>query len=79
MADCIIRAFGGCACPAGECAEKPVTPAPLIMFSVRTQIVVCLFIGVMVGFGFYIAGSMADEHYRKAQLDCQEACVTWIR
>jgi hypothetical protein len=28
MSDCLIKAFSGCACPPGECAQKPLTPAP---------------------------------------------------
>jgi hypothetical protein len=44
---CIIKAFGGCACTEGECAEKPVTRAPVILISLRTQAIVCLTIGFL--------------------------------
>ncbi|ASR12105.1 hypothetical protein CHY08_34175 (plasmid) [Rhizobium leguminosarum bv. viciae] len=50
MTECIIRAFGGCACKDGECAERPVTPAPLIFISWRTQAATCLFIGALAAF-----------------------------
>jgi hypothetical protein len=49
--DCIIKAFGGCICKDGECAELPVTPAPVVLISLKTQAIVCLFLGfvAMVG------------------------------
>ncbi|WEA60933.1 hypothetical protein PO860_03395 [Rhizobium sp. BJ04] len=37
MSDCLIKAFAGCACPPGECLEKPLTPAPVTFVSWRTQ------------------------------------------
>lgn len=43
MTYCIIKAFGGCACPPGECAEKPATPAPVISFSWRDHLAAIVF------------------------------------
>ncbi|MDR9781632.1 hypothetical protein [Rhizobium redzepovicii] len=72
--DCIIKAFGGCSCPAGECAEKPLTPAPVILPSLRTQAITCLTIGFIAAI---VSAAVMEERVRKHDIDCQEACVTW--
>lgn len=47
---CIIKAFGGCACK-DTCAEQPVTPAPVVLISLKTQALTCLFIGFVAMIG----------------------------
>jgi len=63
-----------CTCESTECrAAKPAPLAAEIMLvPVKTQLAVCLFLGVIAGFIFYAAGSMADEHYRIEALKNQE-------
>lgn len=70
MTDCIIKAFGGCACPDGECAERPVTVAPVILPSWRTQMAVCLFLGAVTTF---VSAAVMEMHYRNADRVQQES------
>jgi hypothetical protein len=51
MTDCIIKAFGGCACKDGECAETRVTQAPVVLISLKTHAIVCLFLGFVAMIG----------------------------
>jgi hypothetical protein len=47
VTDCIVKQYG-CSCPTGECSvQKPATPAPVILISLRTQAIVCLTIGFL--------------------------------
>ncbi|MGV4792721.1 hypothetical protein [Rhizobium sp. F40D2] len=46
-ADCIVKAFSGCACPPGKYAEKPLTPAPVTFISWRKQAITCLTFGFL--------------------------------
>jgi hypothetical protein len=47
MTDCIVKQYG-CSCPSGECSvQKHVTPAPVILISLRTHAIVCLTIGFL--------------------------------
>jgi hypothetical protein len=72
MTDCIIKAFGGCACKPGECAERPATVAPTVQASVKTIMLTALTLGVVFTWFGFVALSRADEHFRKAALDQQE-------
>ncbi|MBY5821444.1 hypothetical protein [Rhizobium leguminosarum] len=72
MTDCIIKAFGGCACKDGECAETHVTPAPVVLISLKTQAIVCLFIGFVAMIG---SAAWMESHYRTDDLTNQEASV----
>jgi hypothetical protein len=67
MTDCIIRAFGGCACKDGECAERIVTPAPVITFSWKDHLAAIVFGLVMAGLA---AGTMhaLNEGERQYQI-----------
>jgi hypothetical protein len=69
MTDCIIKAFGGCACQDGECAEKPATIAPVIIPSLRTQAITCLFLGAVMTF---VSAAVMEMHYRDADRVQQE-------
>jgi hypothetical protein len=70
MTDCIIKAFGGCACAEGECAEKPVTVAPVILISLRTQAIVCLTIGFLAAI---MSAAVMEGKLKHQDLDRQEA------
>lgn len=72
MTDCIIKAFGGCACPPGECAEKPATVAPVVQADVKTILLTAIVLGMLFTWVAYVALPKADEHYRKVALDQQE-------
>jgi hypothetical protein len=49
--DCGFRQARECGCPAEACAAQPVPPAPVVLISLKTQAIVCLFLGfvAMVG------------------------------
>jgi hypothetical protein len=48
---CDFRTLNECACPVDTCrAEKPTTPAPVVLPSWRTQAITCLFLGVVATF-----------------------------
>ena len=69
-----------CTCEPTECrAAKPKDKEAPIRFSVRDQLMVCAFVGIVFGFIFYAAGSMAENHYRIQALDNQEQVATWKR
>jgi hypothetical protein len=70
MTDCIIKAFGGCACKDGECADRPVTQAPIVTFSWRSHLAAIVFGLVMAGLA---AGTMhALNHMEKQyQMDAR--------
>jgi len=62
-----------CTCEPTECrAANPKAKEAPIRFSVRDQLMVCAFVGIVFGFIFYAAGSMANEHYRIEALKNQE-------
>ncbi|MEZ2131878.1 MULTISPECIES: hypothetical protein [unclassified Sinorhizobium] len=59
MSDCGFKLFDGCACK-GECQAKPYMPPPLIVFSWRDHLAVCLAAGLVAGFtafGLMAAGT----------------------
>jgi hypothetical protein len=70
--ECLIRAFGGCVCPPGECAEKPATPAPVILISARTQMAVCLTIGVIAGIAAFATAARMEPNFKTQDLIAQE-------
>ena len=67
---CIIKAFSGCRCPESECAERPVTPAPVILPSLRTQAITCLFLGAVMTF---VSAAVMEGKMKHQDLDRQEA------
>jgi hypothetical protein len=69
MTDCILKAFGGCACK-DTCAEQPATPAPVVIFSWRSHLAAIVFGLVMAGLA---AGTMhALNHMEKQyQMDAR--------
>ncbi|ANL02648.1 hypothetical protein [Rhizobium phage RHEph18] len=73
--DCIIKAFGGCRCADGECAEKPITSAPVVLPSWRTQAITCLFLGVVATF---VSAAVMEAKLKHQDLDRQEV-TSWKR
>lgn len=72
-ADCIVKAFSGCACPASECAEKPVTPAPVSFLSWRKQAITCLAFGFLAAL---ISAAWMETRFKDQDLSRQEQ-VSW--
>ena len=64
MSDCLIKAFSGCACPPGECAEKPVTPAPVTFVSWWTRAIACLTFGFLAAI---ITAGLSDVLFAPGQ------------
>ncbi|TBY60182.1 hypothetical protein E0H46_31945 [Rhizobium leguminosarum bv. viciae] len=69
MTDCIIKAFGGCSCKEGECAVQPATAAPVVLISLKTQAVVCLFLGFVAMIG---SAAWMESQYRTDDRTNQE-------
>jgi hypothetical protein len=51
MSLCQFRSERECGCPAEACAVQPATPAPVVIISLKTQAIVCLFIGFVAMIG----------------------------
>jgi hypothetical protein len=77
MTRCDLRGVE-CACPSDRCSVQPLKAqeAP-IRFSVRDQLVVCAFIGVVAGIVTFAVAARAEPYLKDLKLDCQEACVAW--
>lgn len=67
---CQFRTERECGCPADACAvEDPVTPAPVIIPSLKTQAITCLFIGFVVTI---ISAAVMETKVKKIDLINQE-------
>ncbi|MGR9134782.1 hypothetical protein [Rhizobium leguminosarum] len=64
MSDCLIKAFSGCTCPPGECAKKPVTPAPVTFVSWRIQAITCLTFGFLAAI---VSAGLSDVLFAPGQ------------
>lgn len=73
MSDCLIKAFSGCTCPPGECAEKPVTPAPVTFVSWRSQAITCLTFGFLAAI---VTAAWMETQFKNQDLSHQEQ-VSW--
>ena len=73
MSDCLIKAFSGCTCPPGECAKKPVTPAPVTFISWRIQAITCLTFGFLAAI---ITAAWMETEFQNQDLSHQEQ-VSW--
>ncbi|WP_027685657.1 hypothetical protein [Rhizobium leguminosarum] len=73
MSDCLIKAFTGCACPPGECAEKPIAPAPVTFVSWRTQAIACLTFGFLAAI---VSAAWMETQFKTRDLRNQEH-VSW--
>lgn len=67
---CGFRQARECLCPASTCEQRPATPAPVILISARTQMAVCLFVGVIAAF---LAAALMEQKLRTSDLINQEA------
>jgi hypothetical protein len=71
---CDFRTERECGCPAEACAVQPVTPAPLILISLKTQAIVCLFIGFVMTIG---SAAWMEAKLKTDDRTNQEASVQW--
>lgn len=72
---CGFREARECACKPTRCAVQPqTTPAPVPRFTVRDQLMVCAFIGVVAGIAAFAVAARAEPHFKLEALKCQEAC-----
>ncbi|MBB2755685.1 UNVERIFIED_ORG: hypothetical protein GGI57_006433 [Rhizobium aethiopicum] len=72
-ADCVVKAFSGCACPPGDCAEKPLTPAPVSFISWRKQAITCLAFGFLAAI---VTAAWMETRFQSEDLANQEQ-VSW--
>ncbi|WP_049735323.1 hypothetical protein [Rhizobium ecuadorense] len=72
-ADCIVKAFSGCACRPGDCAEKPLTPAPVSFISWRKQAITCLAFGFLAAI---VTAAWMETRFKSEDLANQEQ-VSW--
>lgn len=66
---CDFRIHLECGCPAEACAVQPVTPAPVVLISLKTQAITCLFIGFVVMIG---SAAWMETQVKKSDLINQE-------
>ncbi|MDR9807939.1 hypothetical protein [Rhizobium hidalgonense] len=71
--DCIVKAFSGCACPAGECAEKPLTSPPVTFISWRKQAITCLAFGFLAAI---VTAAWMETQFKTQNLADQEL-MSW--
>lgn len=79
MSLCQFRTERECGCPADACAvQKPVTPAPFVIFSWRSHLAAVVF-GSAVALSVYFAMSAWNEQLGKDAKINQEASFQWKR
>lgn len=66
---CDLRTLNECACTT-QCAAQPITRAPVILPSWRTQAITCLFLGAVMTF---VSAAVMEMHYRGADRVQQES------
>ena len=69
MSLCQFRTERECGCPAEACAVQPVTPAPVVLISLKTQAIVCLFLGFVMTIG---SAAWMETQVKKSDLINQE-------
>jgi hypothetical protein len=74
MIFCQFRTERECGCPAEACAVQPVTPAPVVLISLKTQAIVCLFLGFVAMIG---SAAWMESQYRTDDRTNQEQVTTW--
>jgi hypothetical protein len=72
-ADCVIKAFSGCACPPGHCAEQALTPAPVTFVSWGIQAITCLAFGFLAAI---VTAGWMETQLKSQDLSYQEQ-VSW--
>jgi membrane protein implicated in regulation of membrane protease activity len=71
---CGFRQARECGCPAEACAVQPVTPAPVVLISLKTQAIVCLFLGFVMAIG---SAAWMEAKLKTDDRTNQEASVQW--
>lgn len=66
---CDFRTERECGCPAEACAVQPVTAAPVVLISLKTQAIVCLFLGFVAMIG---SAAWMESQYRTDDRTNQE-------
>jgi hypothetical protein len=77
MTRCDFRTERECGCPAEACAvEKPVSVAPVVLISIKTQALTCLFLGFVAMIG---SAAWMETRLKAADRTNQEQVTTWQR
>lgn len=71
---CQFRTERECGCHADACATQAAIAAPLILISLKTQAVVCLFLGFVAMIG---SAAWMETQVKKSDLINQEQVTTW--
>ncbi len=70
---CGFREARECACKPTRCAVQPQpTPAPVPRFTVRDQLMVCAFIGVVAGIAAFAVAARAEPYLKTQDRIAQE-------
>jgi hypothetical protein len=69
MIFCQFRTERECGCHADTCATQTVIAAPLILISLKTQAIVCLFLGFVMTIG---SAAWMETQVKKSDLINQE-------
>ncbi|MEK1908210.1 MAG: hypothetical protein AAAB13_20750 [Pseudomonas sp.] len=80
MIPCSLKTIGECACPTDRCSVQPpkAQEAP-IRFSVRDQLMVCAFIGVIAGIAAFAVAARAEPYLKNQNLANQENVNVYSR
>lgn len=74
LGNCGFRQASECGCTT-RCAVQPqTTPAPVPRFTVRDQLMVCMFVGLVAGVFTFVISARAEPYFKLEALKCQEAC-----
>jgi hypothetical protein len=70
---CDFKTLHECSCKDGECAETRVTPAPVVLISLKTQALTCIAIGIVTGISVFAAAYRAEPYFKTQDLIAQES------
>jgi len=71
--DCIVKQYG-CSCPPDTCsAQSAATTAPVISFSWRDHLVLCLTAGFIAGIVAFAIAARAEPYFKRQALEQQES------
>jgi hypothetical protein len=70
---CGFRQARECLCPSDTCLAQPAAQAPpVILISARTQLAVCLFVGVIAGLAAFATAARMEPNFKSQDLIAQE-------
>lgn len=73
MTRCDMRSLNECDCEPTRCAVQPqTTPAPVPRFTVRDQLMVCAFIGVIAGIATFAVAARSEPYLKTQDQIAQE-------